>query len=44
MCLREAIGGRVASDSDVEDFAVDVLDDEEDVKRFEQKQVAYCHE
>jgi hypothetical protein len=27
----------VASDSDVEDFPVDVLDQEDDVKRFEQK-------
>jgi hypothetical protein len=35
--LRERIGGRVASDGDVEDFPVDVLDHEEDVKRFEQK-------
>ena len=34
---REPIGGRVVSDSGVEDFPVDVLDHEEDVKRFEQK-------
>jgi hypothetical protein len=33
--LRQPFGGRMASDSDVEDFPVDVLDYEEDVKRFE---------
>jgi hypothetical protein len=32
--LRQPFGGRVESDSDVEDFPVDVLDHEEDVKRF----------
>jgi hypothetical protein len=35
--LRQPFGGRVPSDSDVEDFPVDVLDDEENVKRVEQK-------
>jgi hypothetical protein len=35
--LREPIGGRVSRDSDVEDFPVDVLDYEENVKRVEQE-------
>jgi hypothetical protein len=35
--LRQPFGGQVGSDSDVEDFPVDVLDYEENVKRVEKE-------